>query len=140
MATTTVYNKYKAQALNGLINLTTDTIKVLLVSSSYTVNADHHFVADVVAAELAGTGYARKTLASPTVTEDDTNDLAFFDAADVVWTGANFGTVDAAIVYKLVTNDADSPLIACINLTPHVVTNGGDFTAQWAAGGLVKAT
>jgi len=118
----------------------TDTIMCLLNSSSYTFDPDHDTVDNVDANELSGTGYVRKTLASKTVTVDDTNDEVRFDAADITWTGANFGTVAGAVVYKFVTNDTDSVPLVWAELTSPAVTNGGDFTLQWSSDGVFKAT
>lgn len=116
-----------------------DTIMCLLLSSSYTFDPDHDTVDNVDANELSGTGYVRKTLASKTVTVDDTLDEVRYDAADVVWTGANFGTVAGAIVYKFVTNDTDSVPLVWSELTSPSLTNGGDFTLQWSTEGVFKA-
>lgn len=136
---TGVYNRGKALLLNGGLDLDTQDIRVLLVSASYTFNPDHNFVADITN-ELSGTGYVRKELANETVTEDDTNDRAVFDADDVVWTGADFGSPAMFIVYRQVTNDADSPLICCGDISPVVATNGGDFTLAFSANGILRAS
>jgi hypothetical protein len=123
-------------------------IKVMLVGTGYTPDKDHDFVDSITGGsskELSGTGYVagfggsgRKTLASKTVTKDNTNDVAFFDAADVTWTAINAGTVAYAVVIKEVTNDADSPILATLTISPNIVTNGSDYTEQWAADGLFK--
>lgn len=133
-----VYNKTKQGG--EAFTWSSSTIKMLLVSSSYTFNPDHDFVDDVDANELSGTGYVRKTLASKTVTVDDTNDEVRYDAADPVYTGADFGTVAAGIVYVEVTNDTDSIPLAYVELTSPAVTNGGDFTFQFGSDGVFKAT
>lgn len=137
MATTGAYNRFKRNLAAGAINLASADVRVLLVSSLYTFSADHNFVSDITN-ELSGTGYARKVLASKVVAEDDTNDRATFDADDLVWTGANFGTPDAAIVYVHNASDAAAELICCLNLTTKVATNGGDFTATFDAVGLLR--
>ncbi len=137
------YNKGKFAVMNGSVDLLTDTIKVMLVDPDAAFNADHNFVNQISSDELSGTGYAggfngagRKTLASKTVTEDDGNDRAEFDAADVTWTGINAGTASAAVLIKEVTDDTDSLLIAFLDFTD-VVTNGGNLTLQWDAEGLL---
>jgi len=131
-----VYNKGKQVSFDWA----TDTIKAFLVSASYTFNADHDFVDDADTNELSGTGYVRKTLASKTLTVDDTADEVRWDAADITWTGADFGTVNAMVIYKEVVDDTDSELIAYVELSSPAVTNGGDFTFQFGADGCFKAT
>lgn len=135
-------NKLRTLLLNTGINLLSDTVKVALVTSAHTPNPDDNFMASYTASELSGTGYTagfggggRKTLASKTVTQDDTNDWGVFDAADVTWTAINAGTAAAAVLLKEVTSDADSPIIAVVVFSSAITTNGGDFTIQWAATG-----
>lgn len=135
----TVYNRAKAQIANGAIDLDTDTLKLMLVTSSYVVNPDHDFItaSGAGAAELSGTGYTggfggagRKTLTTPAVSEDDANDRAVLDGDDFTWTGINAGTAAGAILIKENTNDADSELIAFFDTNFPVVTNGGDLTVS----------
>lgn len=131
--------------LNGNVDLLTDTLKVVLLGSGYTPNKDHEFISDLGANELTGTGYTsgfagsgRKTLASKAVTKDNSADIAYFDANDLTWTAINAGTAAYAAIVKEVTSDADSPVLAIIDLSPDIATNGGDLTVQWAATGLFK--
>lgn len=142
MATTGVYNRAKALLMNGGLDLDSDDIRVLLVKGTYTFDPDHNVVDDVSADEVVdvggGTPYVRKALTTESVTEDDSNDRAVFDADDVTWLNADFGTPDAAIIYKFVSDDSDSPLICCVDLSPNIVTNTGNFTAQWNAGGIMR--
>lgn len=139
------YNKGKYHVLNSTINLSSDTIKVMLVTSSYTFNADHDFISDVSANELSVTGYTggfggsgRKTLTGKSITEDDTNDRAYFTASNVTWATLSAGqTIGGAILMKEVTTNADSPLIAFVDLVD-TATNGGDITIAWNAGGILR--
>ena len=146
-----VYNHFKAVEANGTLDLLTDTLKVMLVGSTYTANADHDYVnPSAYQMELGGTGYTggylgsgRKTLSSKTVTEDDTNDRGTFTAAPVTWTAINAGTAAAAIIIRerAATGDTMSELIAYIDTGGFpVVTNGGDFTVQWSANGILQLT
>ena len=60
-----------------------------------------------------------------------------FDAADLVWTGLNAGTLGGAVLLKEITNDAASRLIA-FNDPTNLVTNGGDVTLVWDAEGILQ--
>jgi hypothetical protein len=129
------YNSGKRDILDGTIDLVNDTIKVLLVTGSYTPNADHDFADDVNTNELSGTGYTggfggagRKTLAGKSFSTDNANDRAEFTFNAVVWSAINAGTAQYAILLKEITNDGASRLIAYLDLGSPVVTNGGDFT------------
>ena len=108
--------------------------RALLVTASYTVNRDHDFVSDITN-EITASGYARETLTSCTRTLDDTLNRITYDAAD-----PDFGTITTGqavvgmVVYKFVTNDADSILVGyyplastdTAALAPFVVTLGAD--------------
>ena len=137
-----VYNLFKKLEADGTIDLLTDTIKVMLVGSTYTADADHDYVnPSAYQQELGGTGYTggyggagRKTLSSKTVTEVDASDWAAFTAAPVTWTAINAGTAAAAIVIRerAATGDTMSELIGYIDSGGFpIVTNGGDLTITW---------
>lgn len=147
------YNTAKKEIMDGTVDLVNDVIKVMLVTSSYVVNPDHLFVDDggandPIDHELSGTGYAagfagsgRKTLASKVFTTDQANDRAELDVADVVWTAINAGTAAAFIIYKHLTSDALSRLIAYVDTGGFsIVTNGGDLTIQINAEGIIQLT
>lgn len=141
-------NKLRQLLLSSGIALLSDTLKVMLVNASYTPDKDHDFVDSITGGtskELSGTGYTagfggagRKTLASKTVTKDNGADVAYLDANDVSWTAIDAGTAAFAVVIKEVTSDADSPILAVVDVSPDVATNGGDYTIQWAADGVFK--
>lgn len=134
-----IYNKAKKGFVDGTIDWDNHTVKAMLVGDTYTPDKDHNFVADVVAAELSGTGYDRKTLANKTVTQDDVNDVAKVDADDITWTGIQAGTAKGMVIYKEETTDADSVLIAYIDEGGFpVVSNGGDLIMEFHESGIIQ--
>lgn len=148
-----VYNRAKKEILDGTIDLLSNTIKLMLVTSSYVADDAHDFVEeaadDANEHELTGTGYdpgfagsGRKTLAAKVISEDDANNRGEFDdTADVTWTGIDAGTAAGVIVYKHLTSDLLSVLIAYIDTGGFpIVTNGGDLTIQWNAEGILHLT
>jgi len=148
-----VYNTAATEMWDGTVDLLNDTIKVMLVTSSYTPDRDDDIVDaggandavdhEIVATNYTGgwTGAGRKTLASKTITVDKTNDRAEFDAADLTWTsigGAANATIAAAIVIKEgVSDDTTSRLIAYLDITD-TPTNGGNITLQFDAEGIIQ--
>lgn len=137
------YNRGKKKFIDGGLNFATADLRVLLVTSGYTFNADHNFVSDLTPGsnELSGTGYARKTLASKATTQDDTNDRAEGDCDDIAYTAINAGTAAAAILFVQVTNDADSYLVGKYDTGGFpLVTNGGDATIAINAEGFLQIT
>ena len=107
---------------------------LLRTTVAYTYDADDNFVADVLTGgvlEVSVAGYARQTLASVAVTENDTLDRVEYEADQATFASLVAGqTIDAAVVFIQVTNDADSVLVSYYNLvdTP---TNGGNVNIQF---------
>ena len=134
-----VYNPGLLKLLDGTIDFENDTIKVLLVDDNHSFDKTHEFVDDVDTNEASGTGYERKTLANASISLDTGNDRVEFDADDLSYTGLDAGTIASAILYKEVTNDSDSPLIADIDFTD-LVTNGSDVDLQVNAEGFFYIT
>lgn len=148
----TVYNLFKAAIMGAptsgtttpQINLLTDTIKIMLLTSAYTVAPEHDFISDISANELTVSGYTggfngagRKALASRTVVLNDTSDAGVFDAADPsAWTLAAGETIGGAAIVKELTNDAASPLICYLAFT-NTPTNGGTVTVSFNAAGIL---
>ena len=135
-----LYNRGKLIMVDGTVTWGTTVVNCLLVTSSYTPNADHNFVSEVTANELSGGNYVRKTLANEAgPTEDDTNDRITYNADDITWTAlqAAAGTPAYAIIYDdTAGTDATKELIAWITLTSPPTPNGGDYQVQWDAAGL----
>jgi hypothetical protein len=127
------------RVLEGSVNLTSDTLKVMLLDSAYVADPDHEFISDIVSHEVSGTGYTagfggagRKTLAGKTFAKDNTLNCATMDATDPVWAGADFGTAAFAAIVKEVTSNADSPIIALLSIG-NTLTQGGSLTLQFGA-------
>jgi hypothetical protein len=133
-----LYNKGKTVLVNGTTIWGTADLRALLVTSSYTFNADHNFVSDITN-ELSGGNYARVALTGETVTEDDTNDRAVCDASDTTFSAlaAAAGTPARAIIFDQAGGaDSARALICCVDLTSPATPNGGDYTIQWASTGI----
>jgi hypothetical protein len=145
-----IYKQAKADLVNGTHDWDdpAQTYKVLLVGTGYTPSALHTFVADVSAQEITGTGYVpgfagsgRKAITARTVTTDPSIDRSELDGADVSWASINAGTAKAAIIYRHLTSDADSRVIAYIDSGGFpVVTAGSDLSISWNADGLIQLT
>ena len=116
MATGVVFNLFKQKLLEGAVNFTSDTIKCALFASTLTPNIDtQEFFSDISANELATAGgytAGGATLASKTVTTDDTDNEGVLDCADIEWTADGSGfTCRYAVLYKDTGDPATSLLI-----------------------------
>lgn len=138
----TVYNDFKEQLLKKTHDLVNDTIKVTL-HTGYTPNIDSHQVwADVSSTEYgSGSGYTAggQALAGKAVAQDNTNDRASFDATDLTWSSLgplSPATPSHAIIWNDTPASPADPLICYIELGS-TATNGGDYTLQWHANGIL---
>lgn len=129
-----VYNRGKFIISDSSLGWVADTVRVLLVDASYVYDNAQNFVADVAADEIVEASYARQTLGTKSVVEVDASDEAHFLAAP-----ADFGALTAVtpagiVVFKLVTNDADSPLISFSSSGFGAVANGAGYVVNWEGG------
>ena len=131
-----IYNKGKTEILNGGIDLLNDDIYVALVTSSYTPDKDSDDYFGDVDNEVSGAGYVAKALANKSITQDDANDRAKFDADDAIWTTATF-TARAAIIYKHTGAAATSTLIAYVDFGEDYSATAEDFTIEWDSDGIL---
>ena len=127
--------------MNGSIDLDTDTIKVALVTSSYTPNQDTHDNFDDVTNEVTGTGYTAggASLANKAVTADTTDNEGVFDADDVTWSSSTI-TARGAVVYKSTGTASTSPLICYLDFGSDQTSSSGNFTITWNSEGIVNLT
>ncbi len=138
-----IYNSFKRDIANGSIDLDTDTIKVMLVTSSYSPNIDTHDKRDDVTNEVAnGNGYTTggATLAGKAVTVDNTNDRAIFDADNAVWSTATI-TARGAVLYKSRGGASSADELICyIDFGSDITSTAADFTPAFNATGIIALT
>jgi hypothetical protein len=130
-------NSYQYWISQIITDWTSSTYKVALVKSSSApvYNTADQFVSDFFArsqnVELVVSGYARQTLGSKAITLDNPNSRAILQAQKAVFTALATGdTIQAAIVFKFVSTDANSPIAGFFSLTS-TPTNGGDIEIRW---------
>jgi len=133
-----VYNDFFEQVLKGTHDLSSDAI-TLTLHTGYTPDIDTHQVwADVSATEYTtANGYTAggQTLDSLSVTQDNDNDRAIFDADDETWTSLGAlspATPSHAILWNNTPSSPADPLILCYTLGT-TATNGGNYTIQFSS-------
>lgn len=147
-----LFNKAKEEILSGTIDLNADTLKLMLVNSTYTPDPDTLVVdaagaSDIIDAEISVTGYTggwggagRKTLTNKSFSNDSGTDRAIFDSTvDYTWSalGAGATIVAAVLIKEGGSDDTTSRPIVYID-TNDVSTNGGDITLQLDANGIFR--
>lgn len=136
-------NKYKyLLATGGIVPGTSDLRMGLLKTFAGTTNVpDINFIADMEShadfAELTTgevSNYGRVALTGEAASEVDGSDWALIDCDDVAFGNlVTGGTVVGYFIYKLVTNDSDSPVLQMGSLTS-TPTNGSAFTVTTGSG------
>ena len=128
-----IYPKYKEVILGAATNtnLSSGTVKVALVTSTYTYSAAHQYLSS-----LTGTvGTAQIIPATKTIT-----DGVFKTTGTNTFTAVASGSTVVALVLYVDTSVAGtSPLVAYLDTGVTglpVTTNGGDITITWNASGI----
>lgn len=134
-----IFNSFKKGLMDGSLDLANDTIKVMLVTSSYSPDADLHDFKDDVTGEVSGAGYTAggEALSNKSVTQDNTDDEGVFDADDVTWSNSTI-TARGAVIYKDTGVAGTSPLICYIDFGADKSSDNADFTIQWNSEGILN--
>jgi hypothetical protein len=112
------------------------TIKVALLSSSYTANLDTHaHFSDVSANEVTGAGYTAggNTLTGVTVSYDSTARTATLNASSTTWSALT-ATVHYAVVYVATGNPTTSSLLGLLDFGIDRTYNGEPFELSFPSG------
>ena len=136
----TLYNNIKEQFLLGTIDLSSDTMWVTLHGGGYTPDVE----ADVGWGDVSGTEipeYGNYTaggigISGSAVSQNLTTGK--WDALDVTWASLNLSGTAPAYGVIWDGTPAGDPLFGYIELGV-TVTNGGDYTLQWHANGILLA-
>lgn len=107
------------------------TYRAMLLTSGYTPDANDVFVADL-SNEVSDASYARVAVGTRSV------NLAAGSAVQLIAGTTTFPNLDVVTpkyvaVFKLVTNDADSPVVAVIDTGNVTAANGSDCVIFWGA-------
>jgi len=135
-----IYNSFKRDIMNGSIDLDTDTINVMLVTSTYTPDQDAHTKRSDITNEVSGTGYSAggAALAGKAVTVDNTDNEGVFDANDLTWSTSTI-TARGAVLYKARGGASSADELICyIDFGSDKSSTAGNFTLQWAAEGILN--
>ena len=117
-------------------------IILLGVGFSWDVDGNQGYADTAITSnEIITTGYTAtgKPLAGLSVTQDDANDWAKWDAADVTWTALGTTVIDHALIYNdTITAAPADPIICHVEITTD--SNGNDYTISWHANGIFYLT
>lgn len=130
------YNDFKEQLWLGTHDVVADVIKMNLMKSSHTPDIDLHDTWSDISADIStGTGTVTVTLANCSVTQDNTNDWAYWDCDDPVFTAPDVGVISAVATYNDTPTTPADPVMMYVDMDSFS-SNGGNITLTVAAGGL----
>ena len=143
-----VYNNFKEQVLLGTFNLGNggDTLKIFMWHTTAPDIDTHTSYTDFSGNEVSdgAVNYTAggETLANQAVTQDNANDRADLDADDVTWNSLLLTTPgDATPDYCGLYDDTHaSDLMISYWELGTTVTNGGNYTLQFHADGILLLT
>lgn len=131
--------------ISTAINLASDTIKLMLLTSSHTPDIDAEvFIDDVSTNEVAASGTYSAGGVTLNITSDtggggtdDTDDEGVLDADDVSITSATI-TARYGVIYKDTGTPSTSPIIAVIDFGSNQSSSAGTFAITWNAEGIIN--
>lgn len=119
-----------------------DTIKVMLCTSSYTPAQTTHCYRSSVTNEVTGTGYTAggATLGSKlAVISGLSSNIVCLDAADTSWTTATI-TARYAVIYKDTGSSATDPVLGYVDFGADTTATAGTFSITWDTYGIFQTT
>lgn len=134
-----LFGKSMEHFVRGEIAYTTDTVKVMLMTSAYVFNQDtQNHRGDIVVNEVAaGAGYTTRgaTLVTKSVTYDGTLNRTRLFADNTFWTPATGESLTAryAVIYKDTGTDTTSWLMGYVDFGVGVTVTGSPLTLSWDA-------
>jgi hypothetical protein len=127
-ATVHVPDSFLFEAVTGVIDLDTDTIKCGLTAPGYTHDRVNHSRRSHVT-EVTGTGYtAGGQTCTLSVVKDTTNHKLVITMPQIQWSGATV-TARGVYVYKSTGVAANDPLIGYAQYSTDITSTNGTFTA-----------
>lgn len=138
-------NNAKSRLIDGSIDLNTHDIRAALLMTNTTADTEvdaMNFIASYTTLdECDATGYARVALTGEAVNTDDANNRSEFDANDASFTGLGGDAtraVQGVLIFKFVTNDADSIPIAFIDFASDIPATATQIDIPWNAEGILQ--
>ena len=139
-ATFTLYDAF-TDTINHDIDFSADTIKVMLLNSTFAHDNADTVIGDVSADEVSGTGYTAGGATLANVTWTRSSGVTKLDASDVSWTGLVVTGVKSAVIYRHDASDAAKRhLIASGALDSAAFNVDGDYEIIWNANGILTVT
>lgn len=121
-----------------VIDFDTDTLKVALVTATYTPSASGHAAFNSITNEVTGTNYTDGGSTLSGVALGESGGTVTFDASDVTWAQSASGFTNAryAIIYKSTGTPDTSTLLCYIDLGADKGNVDGDLVLSFNEAGI----
>jgi len=142
MAISHFYAGFFKSLANKEINLTSDTLKVLLCESAYTPDQDNHRYKSDLSHEVTGTGYTAggATVASVAVSYDAGTKRVSFTGAAASWPSSTILARYAILYDSTPSTDATRPLIGYVDFGGDIGSTAATYAVSWSADGIGYVT
>ena len=133
---TQVFNSFKSAVMGGNINLSADTIKVVLTSAYTPDISAHNTYSDITNEVNSSIGYTLggETLTGVTLVQDNGDSEGVMDANDVTWENSTI-TANGAVLYDVTYNNQ---LIGYVDFLSNKSSSGSTFTIVWNSEGVLN--
>ena len=143
MTVANVYGLAVQSMINKEVDFDTDTVKCLLLKSTYSPNQDtHRYKSDLVVAsnEVTGTNYnaGGVTLASKTVTYTAGTNTLMLDSADPAWTALTVTGIRYAVFYVDTGTAGTSALLSYMDFAADQSPSAQNFTIVLPVTGIIQ--
>lgn len=134
------YDSYWQSLNNKEINLTADTIKLMLCTSSYTPNRGTDRYKSAVTNEVVGTGYTAGGTTIGSMAVAIASNVFTISGANASWPSATF-TARLAVLYDSTpSTDATRPLIGYVDFGADNSPSNGTLSITWNVSGIGTVT
>lgn len=133
----TLFGGFLESFANKEVDLSSDTLNVMLLTSAYVPDDTHRYLSDLTG-EVVGTGYTSggKALTNVAVTYDSASKTLKLDAEDISWTQSTVTAHYAVIVDVTPGTAQTNPLISYVDFGADVSDTNGTFEINWNTGGI----
>jgi hypothetical protein len=124
------------------IDFLSDSMKVMLTTSTYVPDQDAHVFKSDVTNEISGTGYSAggTALATKTLGYTSGTNVIKFDADDTAWASSTLVARIAPLYDATPSTDATRPLMIYVDFGADVSTTNGTLTIVWDSAGICTIT
>jgi hypothetical protein len=142
--TAKLYGDFLVSLSKGYHDLSTDSIKGMLCTSSYSPNQDTHDFKDDVTNEVSGDGYdaGGKALSGVSVTYNSTDNQMEMAANDLEWAASTITDARYLVLYNDSTGVSNETkrLIGYVNFEANKSSSSSTFKIEFTDGIVLKIT